>query len=367
MSDRAKEMQGVDPKANVFANLYPMLYAAETPVSGGYEQQSMLTATIADQLCGGLHRRRVLDLGCGYGTTTMALARFCPGHITAIDNSEKMIELLKIVMLSDVDLEMYMRHRGAEEVLGDLFPVTLEHLKRRRAEFQQGIYHTAYGDRLDARVVSSLELQSALCDYDCVVGNNFLHWPVNQRKAVLKKDQPFRTDSEIIDLAIGDALRPIARTLKHGGVGVFLEPKDFITIDDDPDLERYCEAHTMVPHPVFFTFHRLLNRLLKENYGLDRAMPKTTGMFNVSRIEGYVKSAGFKLLRLTHVETVYNCDPVKAMYVRMPMLLGSLNLSFDDKINLGKQVMAKIDSMVTAADRAVPIQQQHFVICVQKE
>ncbi len=366
MSEKAREMQGVDPKANVFANLYPVLYAAETPVSGGYEQQSMLTATVADQLSDGLRGRRVLDLGCGYGTTSMALARFGPARITAVDTSLAMIKLFQKVMLTDEDLESYLYELGAEEVLGDLFAVTLEHLKRRRAEFQNGIFKAQKFERLDVQCGSIIGMSQG--GFHCVVGNNFLHWPVNQRKAVLKKALPDWSDREIVDQAIRDTLRPIATSLVNGGVGVFLEPKDFITFDTDPEREAYCEAHTMSSHPAFIKFNQTFNRLLKENYGIDRATPKTTGLFAISRIAGWAEAVGLKLLRVTHVEMVYNCDPIKAIYVRMPMWLGSqTNLSFDEKLKLGQRVMAEIDSVVTPEDRAVPVQQQQFVICFEKE
>ena len=112
------EIQGQDPKGNVFSDLYPLLYAAETPISGAYAASSMVGATIADALVhGGLRDCRVLDVGCGYGTTTAALANFAPGNIVAIDNSGGMIQFFRDIINPDVDLWLKYGTREAEDVL----------------------------------------------------------------------------------------------------------------------------------------------------------------------------------------------------------------------------------------------------------
>jgi SAM-dependent methyltransferase len=367
MNDKAKEIQGQDPKSSVFADLQPVLYAAETPVSGSYVASSLVTATLADAL-GGLRDKKVLDVGCGYGTTSAALANFFPGEIWAIDSSEKMVDLMKTVMFGDTDLNDWLRRRSADEVLGDLFDTALTHLIRRRTEFQDTAFCRSNRNLLSF-VMSSMELLSSFRGlFDAVVGNNFLHWPVNQRKAELKKTHPVLSDAVITDLAVVDALRPIANVLKSGGVAVFMEPKDFITLDNDPGGEAHCEAHTMIAHPVFYKFNVVFNRLLKERYGIDRAIPKTAGLFPASRIPGWCELAGLKFVKMVHIEQSLLGDPLSAFYVRLPLWLGGLTkLSFDEKMALGKMTMAEMPGVLTAEDSAKPIQAQNFFICVTKE
>lgn len=367
MAEPAKQIQGQDPKAKVFSDLYPILYSAETPVSASYVLSSWISAVHADVLSGGLRGKSVLDLGCGYGTTTAALANFNPRRIVAVDSSQAMIDLFQLVMANDADIEARVRSEDAREVLGDLCEKTVQHLKQRRAEFQNGIFWRDGGE-LVLKTMSSLELSpEKIGGYaDVVVGNNFLHWPVNQKKAELKKTYPDWTDQQITEMAIAVALAAIEGVMADGATAVFMEPQDFMTYDDQPDRERDCDQHTMVSHPLFVKFHTIFNRLLKENHGIDRAVPKTSRLFLSSRLADLAEKSGLKMVRLGHCENSFNCDPVDAFYVRLPLVLGSLNLAFDQKIQLAKMAMEEFRREATSAERALPLQAQYFFWCLRK-
>ncbi len=360
--------QGVDPKAKVFADLYPVLYAAETPVSGAYVTTSWMSATIADVLCGSLAGKDVLDVGCGYGTTSAIIANFKPKSITAVDNSAAMIELYRNVMLSDLALHNWLIEKDARSVLGDLYYPTLNHLLARRAQFQKSAFYRN-GGKVNTLCCSSLGLsRDKMGTFDVVIGNNFLHWPVNQRLAELRKDNASgsRSEEQMLARAVNDALVPITYVLREGGVAVMMEPKDFMTDDVHPDHDAALEAGSMTAHPLFKKFHETFNRLLKERYGIDRKVPTNTGLFKNSKLQGYAEAAGLKLERLVHAENSFACDPVKAFYVRLPMVLGALNIPFEEKLKLGQQTMVEFEKLVTADEADLPLQTQYFYICLRR-
>ena len=130
--------QGERPDV-VFDDLYPILYAAETPVGGAYVRMSDYAASFADAY-GGIKDKVVLDIGCGYGTTTMAIAAFNPKKIVAVDSSPQMIELLKQLLLSDDDIESWLYEKGAKDILGKFLECTVRHFEWMRAAFRDGLF-----------------------------------------------------------------------------------------------------------------------------------------------------------------------------------------------------------------------------------
>lgn len=373
MNAGVQQSQGQDPREQVFKSLYPVLYAAETPVSNSYVTSSLIAAACLDSMLkdrGGLQDKIVLDLGGGYGTTAAVVANFMPNGITSVDNSAAMTELLNKVMLSKDDLGAWLKERGAEEILGDLFVPTLRHLEQRRAEFQKGLFYES-GRVLSPVTMSSMEVEDKLCrpilwSFDAVIGNNFLHWPVNQQKEALQKSHPDMKDPELTERAIWEALRPIAATLNKGGAAVMMEPKDFMMLDDQPELDAAMDANTMVAHPLFQKFHTIFNRLLKERHGKDRKVPAASPIFKTSRLADICKWSGLELERVTWCENAFSCDPVDAFYVRLPLLLGGIDLPFDDKMAIGKAAMAEFRASVSAKEMRMPIKTYYFFICLRK-
>lgn len=357
-------IQAQDPRGNVFSDLAPILYAAETPVSGSYVVSSMMTATLANaMLQGGLFHKRVLDVGCGYGTTTMSLSCFRPHVIEAIDNSAPMIELMRILMFGNGNLRDYLNEKNARLVLRDLFDSTLNHFIERRREFQTGVFHQT-GGVLNVTLGSVMDLKDKY-GFDAIVGNNFLHWPVNQLKANMN-GQVGCSDERLTDAATITALTVLKNLLRPGGALVLMEPKDFITCDDDSALDDYCEANTMAMHPVFLKLHTIFNRLLKERYDIDRAIPKTTGMFKRTKFEGWCEKAGLRLERIDYSENAMLCNPMNAFYVRLPMVLGKLNLTFDEKMQLGMDTMNELSRTVTSEEKHTFVRGQNFYICARR-
>ena len=70
----------------VFDDLYAAVRAAEAIVSGGYTRQSEIAATLAESYAG-LAGKKVLDIECGYDSTSVATADFGPREIVAVDRS----------------------------------------------------------------------------------------------------------------------------------------------------------------------------------------------------------------------------------------------------------------------------------------
>lgn len=367
MADKAKEIQGQDPKNNIYADLNPVLYSSETPVSGAYVLSSWACAIYADALAGGLRGKDVLDVGCGYGTTTSVLMNFAPSKIVAVDNASAMTKLMADIMSGDLNqLEKWLEEKKAREVLGDLFDQTVAHYHRRRQEFDEGIFKRNGGELVLKTMPSSSLSPESTGIFDVVVGNNFLHWPVNQKKAELKKKYPEHPEPYLTHRAIIAALEPIANVMKTGAVAILMEPKDFMTDDSHPAWEKDLDSNTFVCKPVFRKFHGIFNRLLKERHGIDRAIPTTTGLFLTSQLSDLVAMSGLKLKRIAHFELVWDCEPISSLYVRLPLVLGGVNINFEDKIALGRDTMDEMRRTVTKEEISQLMRVQYFYICAEK-
>lgn len=361
--EQGKDIQGQNPKGTVFANLYPLIYAAETVVSGRNAASSLISATYVDAMVG-LRGKRVLDYACGYGTTTMAIAAFAPKEITAFDNSASMTELMKVIMLGDNDLEQWAEEHGGREVLGELYEITIRHLKARRAEFRDGLFVRS-GGQLIIDTFSALELTPGRVGiFDAVVANNCVHWPVNQLKVTMKKQQPELSDEELIRSATIQVFTKIAAVLVTGGAAVVQEVKDFLTLDDDSLREADAEAHTWVSHPVGQKMNAVFNHLLEKRYGIPRAMPKTTGLFRITKLRAWAASVGLELKRAAQAEYVYH-DSVRGLQTVMPMWLGSVDIPFADKIRLIKEVAEEMRRTLPPEEIA-PVRSQYFYLCFRK-
>lgn len=362
--DQGKDVQGQDPKGNVFADLYPLIYAAETAVSGRNAASSLISATYADAMIG-LRGKRVLDYACGYGTTTAAIAAFAPKEIVAFDNSFVMTELMKVVMLENNYLEQWVWEHDGREVLGNLYEITIRHLKERRAEFRDGLFKRN-GGKLIIDTFSGLELTpNRFGMFDVVVANNCVHWPVNQLKATIKKRQPELSDEELTRSATIEVFAKIAAVLISGGAVVVQEVKDFLTLDD-PLRETDAEMHTWVSHPVGQKMNAVFNRLLEKRYGITRAMPKTTGLFPMSKLRAWAASVDLELERVAQAEYVYS-DAVRGLHTVMPMWLGSTDIPFADKIRLISEVVEEMRRTLSPEEIALPVRSQYFYIGFRKK
>jgi SAM-dependent methyltransferase len=354
-----KAEQGWNP-TTVFADLYPILYAAETPISGAFIRQSERTATYADAIAN-LHGKRVLDLGCGYGLTTLALTAFSPKEIVMVDNSPGMIELMHQVLRSRVSIDLWLRSKGADEVLGEFYDRTLAHLKLMRTSFQEGLFTTSGGILTPINQDSLSLTTDNIGAVDVIVGNNVLHWPVNQLRGQQQTDD--------IKSALHGALRPLASLLPLGGFAVFMEPSDFVMDDANTNRDTYIVEHSFISHPVFRAFHQVLNDRIEERYDeIKRAMPKRHPLFSTKQLPQLLEGSQFKLVPdgVRHVEWTFTCDPVAACFVRMPLLLGQVNLPFQEKIDLGRNVQRTLARTLTDVEVQTPLREQWFFIILQR-
>lgn len=330
----ARDVQGRDPKHEVFKGLAAVVYAAEATISAGYIEQSRMLAMAADMAAGGLRGKFVLDVGSGYGTTTFALVRHAPARIVSVDSSEAHIELLNTITGGD-SIEEYLVKKGAPEVLGEFYEPTLRYFQRVRRDYATSLFRKI-GSEIQTQVASTLDLPAHLQaeGADVAVGNNWLHWPVNQRRSALEKTLPA---DEAFTKAFADAVDPMYRALRKGGTFAILEPADFSYDDTDEKLTALLEGQGMTEHPVYILLQKEINDILKKEHGIDRPMPKTARLFPKSKMAGLFAQSGFMLETVTTFEGTFPCDPVAAFYVRTPMWLGGVNLPFDVKMRIAKR------------------------------
>lgn len=364
-TEKGRDVQGQDPKNVVFQGLASVVYAAEAAVSASYVDQSRTAAAIAEFACGGMRGKAVLDVGCGYGTTTMAILRHVPACVVAIDTSQAHMELLSLILTDGEDIDLALRRRNAPEILGRLYPGALAHFRAMRQEYLSGLFRLS-GGRLIAKEGSSLDLTPAVTEgtVDVVVGNNWLHWPVNQRRAV--HTTAGLPDEACVTQAVIDALTPLAAVLAPDGVAVLLEPNDFAWDDEDRSWNEMLERQTMSSHPVYLAFQETINRILKDDHGIERAVPKTARLFPKSRMAGLFRDAGFVLERTCFYEGTFSCDPIDACLVRAPMWLGSQPLPFDAKMGTIERTASALRATLPAERLALPIRGEYTIYVARR-
>lgn len=360
--------QGHDPKQNVFGGLSAILYAACGPADGSYDDQSQHAAMAAEvALPGGLQGTRVLDVGSGFGATAAALMRHGPKEIVSVDSSSAQIDLFNLVLGTGREIAPVLSDLGAREVLGDLFAPLVGYLEKMRRD-AQGTPFRRRGGVLQTLVASSLDLAPGRLGggpFDAVVGNNFLHWPVNQRLAAYKKDDDQGPEANLARATV-DALKPLRAMLRDGGVAALLGPFDFIH-DDVVARHADLERTAMVAHPVFRRVQGTLNRLLKEDHGIDRAMPGRNPIFRLSQMGELAKKANFHLDRIAFFEQVLRGDPLLSFFARLPMVMGGINLPFDAKLALVQKVRAEVEAEIPADERQTPIRGQYFTFVLRAD
>lgn len=363
------QIQGQRADAVFGADSYAALYAAEGGISGLYDQSSRGTALQASALLwGGLRGKRVLDVGCGCGATLLALINHVPGSVTCLDNSPGMIAFLEMLFLSDRDIEESLRAGGVHELLPpDLFAPTVEYFARQRRRFKASTFAQC-GGKVETKLMSSLDITSEnLGTFDVVVGNNFIHWPVNSRKAELKKLHPDWSDEMVLKTAIDDALRPLSSVLDGDGVLVLMEPKNFVVCDDDPVQEKQCADFMTSTHPLYKKFQLILNERIQKRYGVQRAVPKSPGMFQRSQIPAIFREHELDCVDVAHEESVTCCDVPYSQLMRVPMVLGAVDAPFADKMRMGREAVEELRRTATEDELKQPLYSQNFYICAYKE
>lgn len=342
-----------DPKGDLFEGLFPVIYSVEGWVRGSYLRQSQNSALLAEVASGGLRGKDVLDIGCGYGTSTFAISGFFPASITAIDNSVAMTEMMRFLLLENGGIEEWLDQRGAREVLGRRFECTVEYLKFFRQCFRQNNF---WGSSVLKIVNSALISFSSDALFDAAIANNVLHWPINQLKKELEdKGQKVETDDCIVKV-----LGKTRSLLKVGGVLVAMEPRQLTTLDTDSSREEHFNRTGSNSNPVFVKLNLILNRILRERYSIKRDSPKDVGMFRVSLMPDLAVQAGFELERTVVIEEPYLARSVDFYPTIIPINLATVDLSLIEKVKIIREAEAELVDTLTEEEKNLPMQAQAF-------
>lgn len=357
--------------SNVFSDAYAILYSAEAPVSYAYKQQSEMTASVANEHTGhsgGLQGLRVLDLGSGYGQTTLAVMAYCPEQIIAVDRAAGMVNMFEHVLLSQGNIDIWLRSKGADELLEDLYAKTAAHLRWMRATYEKSLFRKRGGQLMVLNEdIMTLDPQT-IGLFHCIIANNSLHWPIKERQKEIMQARRDVTDEDALAQAIPEVLKRLASLLRPGGILVAMEPKAFISFDkeEDKDLENELTANTLTENSIYRKFHLTLQHLLKEKYDRDYEIPEKPSGYPMSKLDTLAKEGGFTMKRWWHRDVTFVGDALTTCFTLFPLTLGSIDLPFSVKVELGRQVRREIPAMLTDEDAMTPIREQQFYLVFQR-
>ncbi len=320
------------------------------PALGAYVPDSAFLAGAASTACGGIRGKRVLDVGCGIGVTTLAISKTCPREIIAVDNSPEITELMRTVMLDNESIDEYLKQRNGLEILGSgasgLFQTTASYLEFQRDDFQNGIFR-ACGGGLHILTKSAVEITESDCGVvDVVVGSHYLHWPVRQFLTEFSKD--VTSGAVAMKLACERTLAPLAAILKPGGVMALLTTDDFVMFDDDLDFDSTLGMLSWTKHPMALKAHSAIAEILEE-YGIEHLSPSKINIFKHSNVFGLLEVSGLKLESVLFTSTAVRCDP-RWFVAAYPMRLGGYNLSPNQRTSAIMRARQKYFTSLQAAD-----------------
>ncbi len=361
MSMNAGEKQHAhDPQGTLFEGLFPVMYAMEGLVKGGYLRQSRYTALLADTHSGGLIGKNVLDLGCGYGTTTFAAAGFYPASITATDRSQAMIEMMRLVLLSSGSIEDWLLALGADQLLKEKLSDLTKFLGQMRQCFHLSSFWKHHHP-LEILNYGLFEFPTPTDLFDVVVANNVLHWPINQLKADLEKTGQQTT----VDRCTAEVLNQARRLIKPKGILVIMEPKALTVFDTHPLLEASFSELNDGNHPVFIKLNNLINQILQRDYNITRNTPRNPDMFRVSQMDGLAVDAGFRLIKTTAVEELTMMPAIEFFPINVPINLGAINLPLLEKMKVVQEATVGLEPLLSEEERTMPMRGQSFYFTFQ--
>jgi hypothetical protein len=276
-----------------------------------------------------------------------------------------MIEFLTQTLQSDTLLDPWLRHKRIDRLLGEFYEPTVHHLSRMRAAFRDGLFQRE-GGVFKPLLGDGLKVDRGMVGtVDLVLGNNYLHWPVQERRKAHESAglQP----REALAQACRDALWPLASVLRRGGIALFMEPKEFVMLDEDLEYDARLDQHAISAHPVCTKFHQAVNHVLENTHGRSYPLPAPTQLFRTSELPALVHAGGFALRRIHHVEWVYNCDPVATYFVRLPLVLGGIKeLSLHEKLKIGERVRQELAKTLTDEELQTPVRVQWFFFILER-
>ncbi|GEM_PF-6457925 len=335
--------QGVD-KGSVFQSVGFLYFLAVSALSRLYTQDSEFLVAQASLAAGGLIGKRVMDLGAGHGSTTLAIAKRNPSTIVSVDKSVDYIPFLEMLFQSDKDIEGYLEaNYGARKVLDDLYDATIAYLEGMRKQFQATRF-SRLGGTLQLIEKSAFDLTAKECDepVDVIIGSHFFHWVVNALKDQYLAEG--KSPLEARDCAISESLERIGKLLKPGGILAFSTSKDFVDVDDNPEMDQYLEQYTVTAEPMYVRMHEIKKRLvLKKNPALESkvTIPAPNHLLKNSEIPALFRRSGFNLVHVDLWENLTDYDPIEVAYTALQLHLGGLKdeeISAEDRVEIAKKV-----------------------------
>jgi len=322
--------------------LYLLLEAVGRP----YRKQSDFCATQA----GPLFNQRVLDMGCGFGTTTGAIVRQAPRSIVAVDNSLLQTSIYEQVLLREGSIGALLAELQTEEIVGrNSATRILQLLKEQRAELSGSIFRQ-HGGRIQVIPDSCLNLLPEVYGYfDTVVGNNFIHWPIKalRDKLMVAGIQP----EEAARLATIQALKTLSGVLRPGGTLALLEPMNFVSTGDAEFDSTLTNATAPLSHPVFIGMDEMTDTLLHTRGLLLPPRSGTDTLFTLPKLCGIFAESGLELQRTQFQEQNYACqgreEMVEVAFATLPMRMARIQLPFAEKLEIARLVR-------TQAERELP-------------
>lgn len=342
--------------------MYPFYYAVYADLTSLYHQSALASATLADFMVG-LRDKNVLDLGCGHGISTQAIANFAPWGLVAVDQSAEMIRLFRHIFFNE-ELETPLDSKFMLESMGPYYPTLLEHIGFQKKVFANSTFNRNNG-LLEAWVASGLDIKPYnIGTFNAIIANHSFHWLVGDLLTAAKGDEVSEAD---VAEAVREALLLISSVLRHGGVMVFATMESFVQDDIDLLRDRDWQKNGVRSHPVLSRFERRLQELLTEHCGLDKkdATPRPK-LFPLSKMKSTCQAAGFSLKHVSCQESIGRGDALDAALTGGLMLLGSYNLPWEEQLGLMQKVYDELEPVISREERRQPIRTQSVIFCLSK-
>ncbi len=343
--------QGVNAFGDVFAGTAAIRNAAGPPF-GSNRAPAEWAASLLDLAVhpAGIRGRNVLDVGCGYGLSTVALAAHLPSRITAFDNSLDMLDLFGATLLSDKGITGWLHKHGGRQALGELFDATVKDLEFMRSTWKVTgpaasnlqVYHADLLN-LDA-VASKPGFQSG---FDGVLASNVLHWPV----IVLKKrlEDQGALPEEAIVTATQQVLLPICRLMRRDSVIVIQMPDDFVDWGLEPEEDAaYFEKASLTNHPVFHWLHLKVATPILAEYGIPHTVPRRTGLWTLGRTLKEAFSPPGVAVEAVRARIFSRLPHLEFSLFGLPQLLGKYKMEAGAK----SEAIRRITTAALAASRS---------------
>ncbi|MDP3784898.1 MAG: methyltransferase domain-containing protein [bacterium] len=348
--------------------MYPFYYAVYAAMTRGYHHPALAAATLADFMLWGLRGRRVLELGCGYGISTQAIANFAPREILAIDQSPEMIRLLRHIFLGD-ELETPLESDFMRRAMGRYYQTLLDHVVWQKSVFANGIFCRNHR-LLHTKVSSGLSLSpddEGVGIFDAVILNHSFHWLVGD---LLTATEPNRYLISAVSVAwvVKKALERLSLLLKSGGVLVFATMEGFVEDDINWGRDKDWRENGVRSHPVLSRFETRLRELLMERCGLDEKDEKPRPkLFPLSTMRNTSRMAGFSLEHVSCQEGIEEGDALEAAFTGDLMLLGSYEIPWEEQLRLIQQVYDELEPVISKEERRQPVRPQSVIFCLKKK